>query len=251
MRSWSSARSRGVLKVATKGSETSVKQKKPASGKKVAGVAVSAKKPTAEVKTVMARVAPLLTEKQQRFVEEYLVDLNATQAAIRAGYSQKTAGAVGHENLKKPEIQSEIAAARKAQQERTELTVDSVVRRIAEIAFADPRELIELRKVACPECDNDGGIDPDCRMCRGEGMAQAVPRDTRYLSPGAAALYAGVKQTKDGLEIKMHSQLDAAEKLMRHLGGYGADNLQKQSPLADLAAAELLKMRERLVNGGA
>ena len=46
-----------------------------------------------------------LTPKQQRFVEEYLIDLNATQSAIRAGYSEKTAYSVGHENLKKPEIQ--------------------------------------------------------------------------------------------------------------------------------------------------
>ena len=46
-----------------------------------------------------------LTPKQQRFVEEYLIDLNATQAAIRASYSEKTAYSVGHENLKKPEIQ--------------------------------------------------------------------------------------------------------------------------------------------------
>ena len=52
-----------------------------------------------------------LTPKQQRFVEEYLIDLNATQAAIRAGYSEKTAYSVGHENLKKPEIQKAIQEA--------------------------------------------------------------------------------------------------------------------------------------------
>lgn len=52
-----------------------------------------------------------LTAKQQRFVEEYLVDLNATQAAVRAGYSKKTAGAIGGENLEKPEIQEAIQKA--------------------------------------------------------------------------------------------------------------------------------------------
>ena len=51
---------------------------------------------------------PKLTLKQQRFIEEYLIDFNATQAAIRAGYSEKTAYSVGHENLSKPEIKSEI-----------------------------------------------------------------------------------------------------------------------------------------------
>ncbi len=49
-----------------------------------------------------------LTAKQERFVQEYLKDLNATQAALRAGYSERTAGSVGHENLKKPEIAAEI-----------------------------------------------------------------------------------------------------------------------------------------------
>lgn len=68
-----------------------------------------------------------LTPKQQRFVEEYLIDLNATQSAIRAGYSEKTAYSVGHENLKKPEIQKAIEEAKKQISKRTELTVDMVV----------------------------------------------------------------------------------------------------------------------------
>ena len=68
-----------------------------------------------------------MTEKQQRFVEEYLVDLNATQAAIRAGYSEKTAHAIGHENLSKPEILAAIAEARGKQTERTNITADMVL----------------------------------------------------------------------------------------------------------------------------
>ena len=53
-----------------------------------------------------------LTPKQQRFVEEYLIDLNATQAAIRAGYSEKTAKSVGHENLTKPDLKKYIDKGR-------------------------------------------------------------------------------------------------------------------------------------------
>ena len=68
-----------------------------------------------------------LTPKQQRFVEEYLIDLNATQAAIRAGYSEKTAYSVGHENLKKPEIQKAIQEAQETLSNKTQLTVDMVV----------------------------------------------------------------------------------------------------------------------------
>ena len=65
-----------------------------------------------------------LTARQERFVAEYLVDLNATQAAIRAGYSKKTAGATGHENLKKPEIAKAIEGAQKKAMERIEYTAD-------------------------------------------------------------------------------------------------------------------------------
>ena len=60
-----------------------------------------------------------LTAKQQAFVAEYLIDLNDTQAALRAGYSEKTAGSIGNENLKKPVIQEAISDARKKRAERT------------------------------------------------------------------------------------------------------------------------------------
>ena len=68
-----------------------------------------------------------LTPKQQRFVEEYLIDLNATQAAIRAGYSEKTAKSIGQENLTKPDIQKAIQEAQEILSNKTQLTVDMVV----------------------------------------------------------------------------------------------------------------------------
>lgn len=69
-----------------------------------------------------------LNSKQQRFVEEYLIDLNATQAAIRSGYSPKTARAIGCENLAKPDIADAIAAAQEARSKRTLITADQVLR---------------------------------------------------------------------------------------------------------------------------
>lgn len=75
-------------------------------------------------------IAVPLTPKQQRFVEEYLVDLNATAAAIRSGYSEHTAYAIGSENLKKPEIQEAISEARKSQSDRTQVTQDYVLTRL-------------------------------------------------------------------------------------------------------------------------
>ena len=75
-----------------------------------------------------------LTPKQAAFVREYLVDLNATQAAIRAGYSAKTAGQIGDENLKKPEIAAAVQAGMDARSERTEISADYVLMGIREVA---------------------------------------------------------------------------------------------------------------------
>lgn len=78
-----------------------------------------------------------LTAKQQRFCEEYVIDCNATQAAIRAGYSAKTAYSIGDENLKKPEIQECLQTLQGAAQERNKLDFDYIIngfRKIAETA---------------------------------------------------------------------------------------------------------------------
>ncbi len=76
---------------------------------------------------------PKLTPKQSRFVEEYLIDLNATQAAIRAGYSEKTARAIGAENLTKPNIVAALMVAITNRSERTEIDQDWVVERLIEV----------------------------------------------------------------------------------------------------------------------
>lgn len=79
----------------------------------------------------------MLTPKQQRFVEEYLVDLNASAAARRAGYSERTADATGWENLKKPDIAAAIAAAQAQRSQRTQIDADWVLKRLAAMADAD------------------------------------------------------------------------------------------------------------------
>jgi phage terminase small subunit len=85
----------------------------------------------------------VINPKQQRFVDEYLVDLNATKAAIRAGYSEKTAGQQAFDLLKKPEIQDAIEVAQKSRQQRTHITQDRVLQELARIAFFDPRKLLD------------------------------------------------------------------------------------------------------------
>ena len=80
---------------------------------------------------------PRLTARQARFVEEYLVDLNATQAARRAGYSAKRCDVIGYENLLKPDVRGAIEAAQRERSARTGITADRVVREIAKLALSN------------------------------------------------------------------------------------------------------------------
>lgn len=189
-----------------------------------------------------------LTPKQQRFVAEYLIDLNATQASIRAGYSPRTAEQQGPRLLGNVGVQAAIAGARAKVAKRLEISAERVVAEAWSILIADPRELVEHHIGCCRHCwgkafryqrtaaelerdvasqaDEQGGSgfnatrapNPACTECFGKGQGRTYVNDTRNLSASAAALYAGVKQTKDGIEVKMHSKLDALDRLARLLG---------------------------------
>jgi len=89
-----------------------------------------------------------LTDKQEMFCREYLIDLNATQAAIRAGYSDKTANRTGSENLSKPDIAQRIIDLKSERNERVEVNADYVLRRLVEI---DEMDVIDILK-------DDGGL---------------------------------------------------------------------------------------------
>lgn len=84
-----------------------------------------------------------MTEKQKRFAEEYLIDLNASAAAIRAGYSPDSAGNIGSENLKKPEIKAYIERAMAERSKRTGITADRVLGELAKIAFCSLADLTD------------------------------------------------------------------------------------------------------------
>lgn len=131
-----------------------------------------------------------LTEKQKRFVEEYLVDLNATQAAIRAGYSQGTARAIGCENLTKPDVAEAIAAGRRAQAERTKIDADYVLQTI--------RETVERCRQAEPVLDRKGEQvttdTPD------GGIAKAYIFDSKGVLKGCELLGRNLALWKDRLE---------------------------------------------------
>lgn len=84
-----------------------------------------------------------LTNKQRLFVDEYLIDLNATQAAIRAGYSTRRATEIGYQLLQRPEVAQAIQAAMAERSKRTEVEADYVIRRLREIDEMDVLDILE------------------------------------------------------------------------------------------------------------
>lgn len=137
-----------------------------------------------------------MTPKQERFVEEYLVDMNATQAAKRAGYSAKTAYAVGHENLNKPEIAVAISQAQANRAKRLEVTGDRVIEEFAKIAFANMGDFV------------------------GSGPHGLTLEDVQNMRPDQTAAIAEVHQPASGgpLRVKLHDKRAALDALAKHLG---------------------------------
>lgn len=136
-----------------------------------------------------------MTKKQKLFVDEYLLDLNATQAAIRAGYSPETAGAIGAENLKKPQIQNAIARAMAERSSRTGVNAERVVLELAKIAFANAGDLIDAQDATV----RDGASRED--------LAAIQSIKVKYMGD------MGIER-----EIRMADKLKALELLGRHLG---------------------------------
>ena len=135
-----------------------------------------------------------LTKKQKLFVEQYLIDLNATQAAIRAGYSEKTAKDIGCENLAKPNIQIEIEKRMKARGQRTEITQDKVLQELAKIGFADVTDFVTIE----------------------DRIVQV--KSTAEMSADKIGAIAGIKEGANGIEIKLNDKGKALELIGRHLG---------------------------------
>lgn len=165
-----------------------------------------------------------LTPKQARFVEEYLVDLNATQAAIRAGYSQKTAGAIGHETLMKPEVIDAIALAQVERSKRTSISADDVLRELAKVGFANLADVTTWgEKEVAIGYDADGKrLSPadigDAAVIHHELAPFLHLEDSATLSPQHRAAVSEVAMTKDGFKIKMHDKVGALTQIGRHLG---------------------------------
>jgi phage terminase small subunit len=152
-----------------------------------------------------------LTAKEKEFVRQYMVDLNATKAAIRAGYSERSARSIGSENLTKPDIAKEISRALEA---RCGVTVARVVDELAKVGFSDIREVVTWRpEVVAEPVDEEGDITTKVLQSR------VLVKDSSEIDDNAARAIAQVSQGAQGvLRIKMHDKTAALEKLARALG---------------------------------
>jgi phage terminase small subunit len=153
----------------------------------------------------------LLNPRQQRFVAEYLIDLNATQAAIRAGYSKKTAHAIGAENLTKPEIQAAVTAGRESLAERTDTTAERVIEEYKRIAFANMRDFAHWSGQDAGFIDSESLTDEQ-HACISEVQAEEIQM--------------GAEVVKRKIKVKLHDKLKALDSLSRHLGLFAKDALQ-------------------------
>ena len=137
-----------------------------------------------------------MTPKQSAFCAEYLIDLNATGAARRAGYSVRSSAFIGWDNLRKPAIAARIAELQRERAARVEITADQVLDEYAKVAFSDIREVLAVREGGCVEIFESG-----------------------QWTDAQAAAVSEVRSKPDGtLSLKLHSKLEALAKLAQHLG---------------------------------
>ena len=152
--------------------------------------------------------AKQLTDKQERFCEEYLIDLNATKAAIRAGYSADSAKSIGHENLTKPDLQERVAEMMAERSRRCNFTSDDLFNELVKVGTANMLDFITIQSdgSSCVDLSNltrDQAAalsEVSMDVVRGASDGDEMPREVRKI------------------KIKLHSKLQALVELGKHLG---------------------------------
>ena len=197
----------------------------------------------------------MLNPRQIRFCQEYVVDFNATQAAIRAGYAESDAHNSGWRITMNPEACEYISELQEQAVRLSRLNAAFVVDQWMQIAGADPNEISQVQRTCCHYCYGVGhkyqwteetyraevtkmvkagltppdglggyGFDarrephPTCPECNGIGVETIHFADTRKLRGSAKRLYAGVKVTKNGIEVQTRDQDAALKNLAAYLG---------------------------------
>lgn len=173
-----------------------------------------------------------LTVKQRLFVQAYIINFNATEAAIVAGYDPKYAYIQGWQNLEKPHIEAAVEVAIEQRMKRLRVKADNILYRLMQAVNLDYTEFDQTRVVPCDFCygeddapepeegaeDNIPPVNADCKKCYGKGVNQVYITDTTKLSANARAVYQGSKQGKYGIEVVKMNKADAIAQVGRHLG---------------------------------
>jgi len=169
-------------------------------------------KPTSDLPKPAPKMS--LNAKQQLFVVEYLVDLNATQAAIRAGYSKRTAFRSGAQNMQKYAVKAAIDAAIEERKKRIGITADEVIRELALIGMADMKDFVEI--------DEGGAIRayPLTNLAEGKSRIISSVKEKRTIrtTKGTESNPDGDQILDSTYEFKLHDKVKSLELLGRHLG---------------------------------
>ena len=188
-----------------------------------------------------------LTDKQRRFCEEYIVDLNATQAAIRAEYSEKTAYSMGQRLLKKVEAQEYIKQLKEERAARTQIEADRVIYELSLIAFSNAADYAAV-------VDEETYVEVDgnwIKLLDDDGnpvMKRTVkPVLTKDLTAEQKRALAVIKKGRDGFEVKPYDKVRALELLGKHIGLFEEKvnvNGTINNPMEGLTTEDLKKLIE-------
>ena len=189
-----------------------------------------------------------LTDKQRRFCEEYIVDLNATQAAIRAEYSEKTAYSMGQRLLKKVEAQEYIKQLKEERVARTQIEADRVIYELSLIAFsnaADYAAVVEKElTIEGPEGEPIKVLDDDGNPVTYRTVEPVLTKDLTADQKRALAV---IKKGRDGFEVRPYDKVRALELLGKHIGLFEDKvkvNGEINNPMSGLTTEDLKKLIE-------
>lgn len=177
-----------------------------------------------------------LTDKQKRFVDEYLIDLNGKQAAIRAGYKEKTAEQQASRLLSNVKVQAAIKKRMEEREKRTEITQDRVLQELAKIGFADIKDFLRFgtEKTLVGYDEEDGEMVPVYDYKQVVEVKPSEQVDGTLISEVSIS-------AKGVFSFKMHDKMKALDMMGKHLGmfkdriehsgeGGGAINVIMQVP---------------------
>ena len=187
-----------------------------------------------------------MNDRQKRFADEYLIDLNAEAAAIRAGYSPRYARGNAHKLVANSCIQEYIKKKQQKREQRTEITQDMVLRELALIAFSNAADYakviekeitVEVEGVEIPVLDKEGNPMT---------YKTVEPILTDDLTEGQKKALAVIKKGRDGFEVKPYDKLRALEMLGRHLGMWdkkSEKDVEEQIARIDKIKAETARIK--------